>query len=120
MARRDEDALVTRLVMTMCLEYGEPSACRWGAFALGKLGEHAAPAVPALIAYLEHRRLLVRESAADALGNLGEHAAPAVPALTKCLEDRVDFVRRSAAAALGKVGQQAALADLAKSVSAKE
>ena len=65
--------------------------------ALGRLGEHAAPAVPALIAYFEHRHYFVRSSAADALGKLGKHAAPAVPALIKCLEDREDFVRCSAA-----------------------
>jgi len=82
--------------------------CVWAANTLGNLGEHAAPAVPALIECLEDRDPDVRKSAVGALGNLGEHAAPAGPALINCLEDSSDFVRSSAADALGNLGEHAA------------
>jgi len=99
--------------------------CVWAANTLGNLGEHAAPAVPALIECLEDRDPDVRKSAVGALGNLGEHAAPAGPALIKCAEHREGSVRRSAAAALGKIGEKAAkavparLRDFAKAVPAR-
>ena len=47
--------------------------------ALGKIGEHAAPAVLALTKCFEYGDGNVREAAADTLGKFGEHAAPAVP-----------------------------------------
>ena len=49
------------------------------AAALGKLGAHAAPAVPQLAKCLEDKEGYVRSAAAGALEKLGEHAAPAVP-----------------------------------------
>ena len=61
--------------------------------ALGKLGEHAASAVPELAKCLAHKDDGVRHAAADALGKLGEHAASAVPELTKCLADEDADVR---------------------------
>merc|ERR1719331_730341 len=75
-----------------------------GAFlALGKLGEHAAPAVPEITKCLADEDSDVRIAAAEALGELGEHAASALPALTKCLADGEDrFVRWAAVEAVGK------------------
>ena len=45
---------------------------------LGKFGEHAAAAVPALTKLLGHEHLNVMEAAAEALCQLGPHAAAAV------------------------------------------
>ena len=75
---------------------------------LGKFGEHAAPAVPALIKCLaDSENRWVRIATANMLGNLGEHAAPAVSALEKSLEDSDDPVRTSAALALENLGKVA-------------
>ena len=78
------------------------------AYALGKIGEQAAPAVPALTKALEDPDADVRHGVARALGKIGEQAAPAVSALTKALKDPAADVRRVAAYALGKIGEQAA------------
>ena len=65
--------------MTKHLEHGNARVCKSVADALGKLGEHAASAVPELTKYFadEYADRVLRRAAADALGKLGEHAASA-------------------------------------------
>ena len=88
------------------------------AYALGQLGEHAKPAVPALTKYLESDdkyhygtssfEWYVRRSAAEVLGKLGEHSKAAVEALAKCLyQDSNENVRTTVVQALGKLGEHA-------------
>ena len=71
----------------------DPDVCSSAAEALGKLGKHAAPAVPALTKCLEVPQDFIRRSAIHALGNLGEHAASAVEALITYLKHRRSYVR---------------------------
>jgi HEAT repeat protein len=82
----------------------------WAARALGRIGEKAAPAVPALIEALKDENRDVRYWAADTLGDIGKKAAPAVPALVEALKDENRHVAVEAAFALGKIGEKAASA----------
>jgi HEAT repeat protein len=52
---------------------------------LGRMGEDAAPAVPALTALLDDPDLGVRKAAARTLGQIGPEAKDAVPALMRNL-----------------------------------
>lgn len=68
---------------------------------LGKIGGHAAAAVPALCHALGNSSL--RAFAASTLGEIGPAAKDAVPYLLSALDDRRFFVRWHAAQALWKV-----------------
>mmetsp|Transcript_15682 Transcript_15682/g.28874 ORF Transcript_15682/g.28874 Transcript_15682/m.28874 type:complete len:864 (+) Transcript_15682:165-2756(+) len=69
---------------------------------LGKLGVHAAPAVPGLMDCVKDRESQVRTVAAQALGHLASFATLAVPLLVnRGLKDPCDDVRIQAATALG-------------------
>jgi HEAT repeat protein len=76
---------------------------RWAADgALARLGPRAEPAIPALIAVLQHRQH--KEWASTVLANIG---TPAVPALRRALGHGQAHVRRSVAFALGAMGTDA-------------
>ena len=80
---------------------------RWqAAYALGDMGEHAAPAIPALAQLLSEERVprpfRTPPSAAFALGKIG---AAAVPAIVKLLRDPDARVRMNALMALGFMGK---------------
>jgi len=78
----------------------------YAAEALGKIGEPAKEAVPALIKALgDEKAEKVRSNVAEALGKIGD--AQAVPALIEALSDEVWGVRYSAARALGEIGEPA-------------
>jgi HEAT repeat protein len=109
------------------LDSRETYACAAAATTLGKLGAHAAPAVPALVAQLADEDPRVRTAAAWALGGgyleptqtrwmapretragIGNASGPTVSALTIALDDVDPSVRWSAAQALGGLGAAAA------------
>eukprot|EP00931_Biecheleriopsis_adriatica_P017574 TRINITY_DN12559_c0_g1_i1.p1 TRINITY_DN12559_c0_g1~~TRINITY_DN12559_c0_g1_i1.p1 ORF type:complete len:952 (-),score=178.80 TRINITY_DN12559_c0_g1_i1:193-3048(-) len=107
------------------LRFGAEEVCRWkgalqdsnadarrsAADALGKLGENAALAGPALEAALQDPDSEVRSNAADALGKLGKYAAAAVPSLVKCaMQDPNWDVCYCASDTLGKLCDHAATA----------
>lgn len=77
---------------------------------LAKLGEGAAPAVPALAVALTDDYVGIRRDAGRALGDMGPVARGAVPALIVGLRDEDWFVRSWCARALGKIGADAAAA----------
>ena len=87
---------------------------RNAAFALGKLGNAAAPALASLKKHLkEDDSKEVREAVAFALGDIGKESlktledATVVEALAAALKDQDALVRRSAAFALGNFGTSA-------------
>jgi HEAT repeat protein len=99
------------------LDSPREAARRGSAYALGKLGSEASPAVPGLIKCLkEDGSAKVRDAAAFALGEIGRDSLLAagdpnlVPALVAALKDADGLVRRSAAYALGNLGADAASA----------
>ncbi len=57
------------------------------AYALGRMGKKAAPAVPDLIELLYNPYYDIREAAANALGNIGPPARSALPALREAAQD---------------------------------
>jgi HEAT repeat protein len=93
------------------LDRSEVPVRRNAAYALGKLGGQAAPAVPALLGRLRDESPKVREAAAYALGEIGQHGISdpgLVVALAGALKDEDYLVRRSAAYGLGSLGRNAA------------
>lgn len=78
---------------------------RWPpVFALGRMGDQAAPAVTALAAVLERDAdWRVRREAAETLGKIGSRAPVAVDGLTLALDDEDRFVRSAAEEALAKI-----------------
>jgi HEAT repeat protein len=96
------------------LDSREEAARRNGAFALGKMGLQAAPAIPKLLEKLkDDASPKVREAAAFALGEVGRDSVKAavhpdlVAGLAQALGDADHLVRRSAAFALGSLGAAA-------------
>lgn len=73
--------------------------------ALSRIGK---PAVPQLIAALQHPDPKVRRAATSVLARMGSEAKDAVPALIQLLEDENPSVRRCAAKTLGRIGPEAA------------
>src|SRR5262249_26281037 len=65
---------------------GDQSERRAAAYALGRAGPAAAPALDALTAALDDADDTVRYHAVHALGKLGKAAKPAIPALVKMLK----------------------------------
>lgn len=81
------------------------------AFALGKMGQAAARAVPALTKLLSDRSSAPRRAAIIALGNIGPPASRAVPQLVKRLEsEHKALLRTNAATSIGKIGHSTAAA----------
>src|SRR5438105_3857891 len=84
------------------LDRAEESARRNAAYALGKMGFQAVPAVPALLKRLrDDASAKVREAAAFALGEIGRESIKAsvsqsmIPGLADALKDKHHLVRRS-------------------------
>jgi HEAT repeat protein len=77
----------------------------YAAMALGRIGQHAARAVPVLTDALHHELPSVREEAALSLGLIGTAAKMALPELRKTLQDKEPSVRARAALAVWLVGQ---------------
>src|SRR5262249_25450076 len=75
-------------------------------YALGKLGQDAAPAVPTLTDMLKGGDDTLRKSAATALGMIGPEARDSVTCLREAIEDTHPVVRIRAAEALWKVDGQ--------------
>jgi hypothetical protein len=87
----------------------ETEIIRWeAAKALGKTGEAARDAVPALAATLQGRQdAIVRRSAAEALGRIGAAAGEGVPALIAALKDADRAVAGASEEALLRIGRGA-------------
>ena len=85
---------------------------------LGRIGEPASPAVPALIEAMEDDRPEVRREILFALGSIGPQAKAAVGVARKALADPDQTVRYSAVFTLGRIGSAAAeaLPELEKDV----
>jgi HEAT repeat protein len=74
------------------------------AWALGRIGRPAEPAIPLLIETLQSRgHVSVRRNSAEALGNFGPAAKAAVPRLVTALTDDDMLVRVNAALALWRI-----------------
>lgn len=104
---------------------GNETARRDAAFALGKMGNEATPAVVDLKKCLRDKaHPKVQEAAAAALGEIAAQSIRVaqdkdlVAALREALKDSEEMVRRSAAQALGRLGPStaSAQADLAKAL----
>lgn len=94
-------------LMNILKNRGEHEYVRGGAaWALGRIGEAAKPAIPLLIDTLTSQHVSVRRNAPRALGNFGEEAKPATAALRQLLDDEDSQVRVQAAAALWKINRQ--------------
>jgi HEAT repeat protein len=94
------------------LDQGDERARRNAAFALGKLGGHAADHASQLQhAVVSDKDARVREAAAFALGEIGQRSLKLgkgiADALTQALKDDNMLVRRSAVCALGCLGPEA-------------
>jgi HEAT repeat protein len=81
----------------------------YAVYALGQMGQDAAPAVDLLAATLadKSRYEYVRAGAAWALGCIGPQAAKATPTLVEALQSTLASIRRHAARALGQIGPDA-------------
>lgn len=91
------------------LNNGKPHVRKHSAWALGEIGENAAPAVLALADALRDKDNGVRQEAAWALGRMGERAAPAISSLAIALRDESGNkdLHWTAAYALGRMGKKA-------------
>jgi HEAT repeat protein len=89
------------------LTHGHRSERAKAARELGKFGETAAEAIPALVAAVEGPDHWVGARAADALGSIGPAAADAVPPLIEALASEYVELEASAARALGRIGPAA-------------
>ncbi|NEU72665.1 PBS lyase [Hassallia byssoidea VB512170] len=97
--------------LVKALQNKNPKVRSSAADALGKIGEKAASATPALAEALKNdNEAYVRSSAAQALGRIGKEAASATPALAEALKNDNDYVRSSVAYALESIGKEAASA----------
>ena len=80
------------------------------AMLLAQMKTAATPAIPQLVALLDHSHPITRQTAAFALSEIGGSAIrPAVPGLIKMLSANENYVREMAATALGKTGPSAEL-----------
>ena len=71
---------------------------------MGRVGEYAGPAVPALIEMLEQRQDPgIGYSACSALAAIGRGAAAALPALRAAVNDRDKSLSASASEAIRKI-----------------
>jgi HEAT repeat protein len=75
---------------------------------LARMGKDAAPAVPQLVALLDHSDAMTRQRAAYALSAIeGADLRPAVPGLIRMLTAEEGYVREMAATTLGTAGPTA-------------
>ncbi len=94
--------------LTKALRHDDAYVRSFAAYALGRLGAAAAPAVPALVEAYRREETEGRGAAVTALAALGPLAAPAAPALIDGLKNPANHRRWSAARALGRLGAAAA------------
>ncbi len=92
---------VDRLAALLSADEGDVGY--WAATLLGRLGDQAAPAVPALAAGLGSPVQNTRHRSAWALGRIGTAAAAAVPALERATRDDDPRLARLATKALDQV-----------------
>lgn len=102
------DALIAALADTgipseFDVQYLGPRVNDAALAALIKIGQ---PAVPALIAALEHQDKTIREMAARTLGELGPIAKDSFPAMSRLLKDSDKWVRYDAIFAIGQIGKE--------------
>jgi hypothetical protein len=86
------------------LHQGNPQQRQQAVESLAKAGK---PAVPGLIAALQHRKPEVRVHAAKALSQMGLDATPALNALSRAMQDKDNNVRIEATQAFTVIGRQA-------------
>src|SRR6185503_9318362 len=67
------------------------------------VGEDVAPAVPAVVRFLDDPIVSRRQWSAKLLANAGPAAKPAAAALARALRDEDAYVRKNAALALGQL-----------------
>lgn len=96
-------------VLAQIVAEADPGTRFLAAQALGKIGDEAEGAIPALLLALRADDMYLRMAVTGALINIGH---PAVPGLVKALFDRNKAVRRAAAKALGKIGSERAIKPL--------
>ena len=85
------------------IRHADPQVSQAAIDAIGKRGEAAAPAVPALTAVLSDREFQFVHTAAYSLGRIGPSAAPALTALKLRTTDPVGAVRLFSAWAVAKI-----------------
>lgn len=89
-------------------QMGEASVAQIAAFALGRFGADAAPAIPALMETMKSGHADTRRASIHALGSLGKQNAKVVKAIVGVLKNDPDFSLRAAAArSVGKIGPNA-------------
>ncbi|MGB1287896.1 MAG: HEAT repeat domain-containing protein [Aggregatilineales bacterium] len=91
------------------VQESDPGTRFLAAQALGRIGDEAESAVPALLKALRADDMYLRMAITGSLISIGE---PAVPGLIKALFDNNRAVRRAAAKALGKIGHPRAISAL--------
>ena len=96
-------------LLAQLVEDADPGTRYLAAQALGRIGDEAESAVPALLKALRADDMYLRMATTGALINIGN---PAVPGLVKALFDRNKAVRRASAKALGKIGNERAIKPL--------
>lgn len=96
-------------ILSQLVEDSDPGTRFLAAQALGRIGDEAEGAIPALLLALRADDMYLRMATTGALIQIG---APAVPGLIKALFDRNKAVRRAAAKALGKIGNKRAIKPL--------
>lgn len=90
-------------VLADLVEGGDPGTRYLAAMALGKIGDEAEAAVPALLIALRFDDMYLRMAVTGAFIAIGR---PAVGGLVRALFDNNAAVRRAAAKALGKIGDE--------------
>lgn len=88
------------------VESADPGTRYLAAVALGKIGDEAESAVPALLKALRADDMFLRMAVTGALIAIGR---PAVSGLIRALFDQNAAVRRASAKALGKIGSKDAI-----------
>ncbi|TVQ76619.1 MAG: hypothetical protein EA369_09880 [Bradymonadales bacterium] len=106
---RDKNSAPMKRLDRLISELSDP---RWvvrvsAAQEVGRLGEEAIPAVPALTALTHDRDLSVREAAILSLGQIGRPTEQVMPVLIQTLETPSWFIRRTARDAIVRVGEPA-------------
>lgn len=95
--------------LAMLVEESDPGTRYLAAQALGKIGDEAEAAIPALLMGLRADDMYLRMAITGTLIAIGD---PAVPGLVRALFDSNKAVRRAAAKALGKIGSPRAIKPL--------
>ena len=95
-------------VLALARSLGDESelVSRWAAYALGRIGPPAAPAIPALLEAIKSKNLTLREAAAQALANIGPPPdAEAELLAAVSLDDYRTGARKATVEALARVAR---------------